>query len=153
MKTIMKLFFTISIFCCCVITNLYAQKTIELHGNAGNLYGNVIGGVSMKIEQDSAGNYISAKGCYDNQKLFGCFNITKPVVTEVFKNSGTYELKFDGYLDLGMDGSGFPKNTKVKYVMYLLITSTAVSGMYVVEKIPAYFDSDQTGILSLSYKK
>ena len=143
-----------AIICCGFITNIYAQKkTIEIFGKAGNLTGSVVGGVGMKLEKDSLNNYVSVKGCYDNKNLFGCFEMLKPVTSKGFDGSESVLLKFDGYLDIGMEGSGFPKGTKARYIMWLLLTTNSVSGMYLIAKLPGYIETEQTGILNLSYKK
>jgi hypothetical protein len=144
----------IGILCFVGLAHSYAQKkTVEFYGNAGNLTGNVVGGVSMMLGTDSLGNYISAKGCYDNKKLFGCFDLGKPVSSTAFSGSESTVLKFEGFLTFGgTDGSGFPANSKSIYVMWLVLTPGGISGMYIINKIPGIIETEQTGIISLSYK-
>lgn len=154
MKKLKKIFIT-SLFFFSIVTTIQAQKkTVELYGSAGNLTGNVIGNVSMKLETDSLGNYISVKGCYDNKNLFGCFDMSKPASTAAFSGSASTVLKFEGYLTFGgSDGSGYPASSKTVYAMWLILTEMGVTGMYIIDNLSEIIPTENTGILSLSYKK
>src|SRR5262245_16261570 len=93
------------------------NETIRLEGTVTNMTVGKSAGVKIQIL--FVDGRMRAIGAFDNKNLYGKFDLPGQVVS---KADESISLQFAGDLELGDDGSNFPKGTKVRIVMTLSVT-------------------------------
>lgn len=89
-----------------------------------------------------------AIGRFGNKNLFGEFDLKGQVVNA---SEGVITVRFSGELELGDDGSGFPKGTKVPFAMTLRLSNDGVEGTYRIDPLPSFgIYVEQKGTLDLT---
>ncbi|MEY2725628.1 MAG: hypothetical protein RLZZ458_1495 [Planctomycetota bacterium] len=120
----------------CLPMNASELPAGRFTGTATNQTFGLTDTASFTLHQTSAGTILT--GRFGEQQLFGRFQ--SPAVVAWQLPNGEQSGFFNGLLQLGDDGSGFPSGTAHPFKLTLRFTPNGVQGVYTIEN-PAGFTS------------
>jgi hypothetical protein len=123
---------------------------VDLKGTVTNVTNGQSAQVSFRIATTD-GVKFQATGAFDNVNLVGRFDVAGKVIS---REGEPVCLQFTGDIDVGIEGSGFPKGTKASFVLSLTLARQGADGVYHIGSLPAFgINHDQYGTMRLSLHK